>query len=401
MPPRLSERQRAPHGSHNRTVAAHRRRGTSLAPGGRGNTRLAPGGAAEGGHSMGTRAMVSACTALLFLLLAPAPALAQKSLVSVKADQAPAIDGTMDGPWEKAPAYKFALDQTPYKPENYKGITKTNVTMRSMHDAEYVYFLVQWDDPTQSLERQPWVKQPDGKWKQLAGKDSTGHENLYYEDKLAMFWNVAAKGFDKKGCEAACHKARGGKIAGVADKSPGRKYTDTAGETIDMWHWKAVRTNPVGQVDDQYVDDTRDPAKNANWGRRTDAKTGGGYVDNVKKDKSGPVWMSKTPSGDKYWILDEQKTEFVDTFKAGDVVAGIVIAPFVGSRGDIAARAVWKNGAWTLEMKRKLVTGGDKAREQDVQFTDLKKAYYFGLSVFDNTAINHLYHDGVHRLTFK
>ena len=351
---------------------------------------------------MRTRALTSACTtALLSLLLTTAPALAQKSLVSVKTGQSPTVDGVVDAAWEKVPAYKFTVDQTSYKPENYKGITKSNVTMKSMYDAEHIYFLVQWEDPTESLTRGPWVKQPDGKWQRLAGKDSTGHENTYYEDKLAMFWNISAKGFDKKGCDVACHKARGGKIAGIEDKSPGRKYTDAAGETIDMWHWKGVRTNPVGQIDDQYVDDTKDPAKNENWGRKSDARTGGGYVDNVKKDKSGPAWMSKTPSANKYWILDEQKTDFVDTFKPGDVVPAIVIAPFDGSRGDIAAKGVWKNGAWTLEMKRKLVTSGDKAKEQDVQFTDLKKPYYFGLSVFDNTAINHLYHEGVHRLTFK
>ena len=56
---------------------------------------------------------------------------------------------------------------------------------------------------------------------------------------------------------------------------------------------------------------------------------------------------------------------------------------------------------WTLEIKRKLVTTGDKAKEQDVQFDDLKKTYYFGVSVFDNTQINHMYHEGVHQLTFK
>ena len=184
---------------------------------------------------MRTRAMTSAwTTALLFLLLAATPALAQKSLVSVKTDQAPTIDGAAEAVWEKVPAYKITLDQTSYKPENYKGITKTNVTMKSMHDGEHIYFLVQWEDPTQSLARGPWVKQPDGTWKQLAARDSTGHENTYYEDKLAMFWNISAKGFDKKGCEVACHKARGGKIAGIEDKSPGRKYTDAPGETIDM-----------------------------------------------------------------------------------------------------------------------------------------------------------------------
>ncbi len=346
-------------------------------------------------------AAASWSTMALLVLLNATPALAQKSLVSVKTDQAPTIDGTVDPSWEKAPAYKIVLDQTSYNPEGYKGLTKTNVTMKSMYDNEHIYFLVQWNDPTQSLERAPWVKQPDGTWKQLKALDSTGHDNTYYEDKMAILWNISAKGFDKKGCEVACHKARGGKNAGIEDKSPGRKYTDGPGETIDMWHWKAVRTNPVGQVDDQYVDDTKDPAKNADWGRKGDAKTGGGYVDNINKDKTGPAWMQKTPSEHKYWILDENKSEFVDHFKPGDVVPSIVVAPFAGSRGDIAGKAVWKNGVWTLEMKRKLTTTGEKAKEQDVQFDDLKKAYYFGVSVFDNSQINHMYHEGAHRLTFK
>jgi hypothetical protein len=339
---------------------------------------------------------------VLALALSAIPALAQKGLVSLKTDQAPTIDGTVDAAWEKAPAYKITLDQTPYKPEGFKGITKTNVTMKSIYDKDNIYVLLQWEDPTKSFQREPWVKQPDGTWKQLKAPDSTGHDNTYYEDKLALLWNINTKDFDKKGCDIACHKARGGKIAGIEDKSPGRKFTNNPGETLDMWHWKSVRTGPVGQVDDQYMDDTKDPTKNADWGRKGDAKMGGGYSDNVNKDKTGPAWMNKTPSEEnKYWVLDDQKTEFVDNFKPGDVVGGIVIAPFTGSRGDLEARAAWKSGMWTLEIKRKLVTTGEKAKEQDVQFDDLKKTYYFGVSVFDNAQINHMYHEGVHRLTFK
>jgi hypothetical protein len=336
------------------------------------------------------------------LLLTAGPALAQKALVSLKTAQAPAIDGTAEAAWEKAAPYKIVLEDLQYKPSNgYKGMTKTSVTVKSMYDAEHVYFLVQWEDPTRSVERGPWVKQPDGKWAQLKNPDSTGHENTYYEDKLAMFWNINTANFDKKGCAIACHKARGGKVAGIEDKSPGRKYTNSPGETIDMWHWKAVRTNPVGQVDNQYVDDTKDPAKNAEWGRKSDPKTGGGYVENVNKDKTGPAYVSKAPAEEsRYWVLDDQKAEFTDSFKPGDVVPSIVVAPFAGPRGAIEGRAVWKNNLWTLEIKRKLVTSGDKAKQQDVQFSDLKQPYFFGLAVFDNTQINHLYHDGVHRLTF-
>jgi len=62
---------------------------------------------------------------------------------------------------------------------------------------------------------------------------------------------------------------------------------------------------------------------------------------------------------------------------------------------------VWKDGVWTLEMKRKLVTTGKFADIQDVQFTDLDKEYPFAVAVFDNSQINHIFHDGVLNLKFK
>jgi hypothetical protein len=47
-----------------------------------------------------------------------------------------------------------------------------------------------------------------------------------------------------------------------------------------MWHSKTVRTSPVGQVDDQWLDHTRiDPETAKNAGRKSDAHTGGGYAD--------------------------------------------------------------------------------------------------------------------------
>ncbi len=340
--------------------------------------------------------------AALAVLFAASPALAQKSLVSTKTDQAPTIDGAGEAVWDRAPAYKVTANKTVYKPAGYKGLTKTTVTLKSLYDQDYVYFLVQYDDPTQSLERQPWVKQADGTWKQRQDKDNTGHDNTYYEDKFSVLWNINAANFEKRGCEVGCHRARGGKVAGIPDKSPGRMYANKAGETIDMWHWKGVRSNPVGQVDDQYIDANKDPKKSADWGRHGDAKTGGGYANNVNAAKTGPAFMNK-PGGDapRYWVLAESKTEFVDTFKPGDVVPGIVVEPFSGSRGDIEAKGAWKDGRWTIEMKRRLVTTGDKVREQDVQFDDLGKTYHFGVAVFDNSQINHVYHEGAHALTFQ
>jgi len=324
-----------------------------------------------------------------------------KSLTSVKISAPPVIDGKVDEAWAKAQPLSVALNKTPYEPSDYKGIKKASVQIRSLYDGENIYMLLQWEDPTQSLELEPWVKQANGSWKQKKTEDDTGHNNTAYEDKFALFWNINASGFGDKGCAVACHKARGGRLGKFEDKSPGRKYTNKSGETIDMWHWKGVRSGSVGQVDDQYVDDTKDPGQNANWGRKNDVATGGGYKPNVSADKKTPAFMAKNPAEGKYWVLDADKIPFTDSFKPGDMVGSVVDAPFAGSRGDISAKATWANGKWTLEIKRRLVTTGDKVKEQDVQFSDLSKGYDFGVAVFDNSQINHLYHEGAFRLVFK
>ena len=167
-----------------------------------------------------------------------------------------------------------------------------------------------------------------------------------------------------------------------------------------MWHLKGVRTGPVGQIDDQYVDHTRyDKDKAPGAGRKSDPKTGGGYVDNVSDDKKGPKFASKgNKPAPPYWILDAEKEPFDDSkYKAGDEVPGIIIAPFTGDRGDIALKTIWKDGVYTQVISRKLVTKS----EFDVQFDDLKKQYAFGVSVFDNTQVRHAYTPGVLKMVFE
>lgn len=335
------------------------------------------------------------------LALLAASATSAEGLVSVKTAGPITLDGVAEAAWGQAPALKLALDKTPYKPDVYPGITQTMISLKSMHDAENIYFLLAYQDPTKSLQRFPWVKQEDGTWKQLKKKDSTDHDNTYYEDKFAFLWDINTKGFAKLGCTVVCHMAESGKVDGIADTSPGRKYTNVPGQTVDMWHWKGVRTGSIGQVDDQFINDNQ-PPNAKDWGRRGDAKAGGGYNDNINKEKTGPAFMSAKPDAENpYWIRDEDKVPFVDTFKPGDVVAGMIVKPLTGSRGDLACASKWADGTWTIEIKRKLVTTGEKVAEQDVQFSDLTKAYPFGVAAFDNSQINHVYHEGVLKLSFK
>ncbi len=321
---------------------------------------------------------------------------ADQTLVATRTQSPIVLDGLADQAWQAAAPITVSLDELPYEPDNgYEGMRNTEVTIKSLYDDQYVYFLISYSDPTKSLERFPWVKQADGSWKKLEKKDSTKHENTYYEDKFAMFWDISTPGFAEEGCMISCH------LNEPSDTSAGRKYTAAEGETIDMWHAKFVRTLPMGMFDDQYVDHTTDPTQNAGWGRKSDTGKGG-YANNDNGDKTGPAFMNlNATEEDQYYIIPSKKVPFVDIYKEGDVVAGIDIAPMMGGRADILARNHYENGVWTLEVMRALKTEGENADTQDVQFTDTNKSYPFGIAVFDNSQINHLFHLETLELKFQ
>ncbi|OBQ45997.1 ethylbenzene dehydrogenase-related protein [Halodesulfovibrio spirochaetisodalis] len=321
---------------------------------------------------------------------------ADQTLYSAETSSPILLDGKAESAWDKAKEIVVTVDQLVYEPNNgYEGMKETDVRIKSLHDENFVYFLITYKDPTKSLARFPWVKQKDGSWKKLANKDTTGHDNTYYEDKFSIYWNINTKGFESEGCMISCHLDIEG------DTSAGRKFTASAGETIDMWHAKYVRSLPMGMFDDQYVDSNTDPKKNKSWGRKGDTGKGG-YKNNDNADKTAPAYMNLNPTADEqYYVIPSKKVPFVDTFKEGDIVPGISIAPMQGGRADVLSRIEYKDGQWTLEVKRALRTKGKDAEVHDVQFIDKTKAYPFGIAVFDNSQINHLFHNDTLELRFK
>ncbi len=335
------------------------------------------------------------CLLILGLLLSGVVYGQQKTLTSAKAAQAPVVDGKVDGLWNSAPALSIVTRGGANK-------SATTVSLKSVYVGDTIYFLATWADPTQSERRAPWQLQADGTWIKLTDpKDRGGDNNLYYEDKLAIIWNIndSIANFNRTGCLVACH-------AGEAGKPYGNKYTAKDGELGDIWHWKRVRTGTVGQLDDQYLDSTRYNKETApDAGRKNDPKTAGGYSDNQTEDKLGINRGNLVPEfalpGNKpappYWIKDAEKVAFEPTrYKAGDEVPGIIVAPFTGDRGQISSQSVYADGKWTLEWSRKLNTGSSF----DVQFTDLAKSYFFGMATFDNAQVRHAFHTGAMELKF-
>jgi ethylbenzene dehydrogenase len=317
----------------------------------------------------------------------------QNVLTAAKVAQPPKLQALETDPaWASAPEFKIKLANG----ANFNN-GATELRLKAVYTTDTLYMLVQYADPTQSVRRSPYVKQPDGSWKKLSDPDDKGGDNnKYYEDKFALLWNInnSIKGFDTMGCFATCH-------VGEPGKPFGNKYTASEGELGDIWHMKSIRTGYIGQSDNQYVDHTRfDKDKAPEAGRKSDAKTGGGY-DDIKLVDGKPEFMSKSAKaankGGTYYLLAEDKAPFDDSkFVPGDEVASIMVSKFEGDRGNIDTVIGWKNGTWTAVLSRKLVTPS----KFDVQFNNLDSEYAFGFAAFDNAQVRHAFHQGAIKLKF-
>ena len=315
-------------------------------------------------------------------------------LVAARVATAPTLDGNPgDAAWAAAKPISVALADG----RNFAGGKgETTATLKAVYSGDTVYFLVQYADPTDSIRRGPFQKQADGTWKKLKDPaDKGGDDNVYYEDKWAMIWNIdnSIARFDEKGCSAACHEGEQG-------KPYGNKYLNTAGQLGDMWHMKGSRTAPLGRVDDQYLDHTRfDATASPNAGRKSDP--GGPEYKAFDLVDGKPQFMNKdgkaANDGGTYYVIDGNQVPFDDSrFKPGDEVASFFIYPLKGDRADIHVAARWAAGVHTSEVSRKLTTGS----KFDVQFSDLNARYGFGFAAFDNAQVRHAVHYGALYLRF-
>jgi len=306
-------------------------------------------------------------------------------MVAAKVATPPTLDGNAnDAAWAAAKPLTVALSDG----KNFAGGKgETTATLKAVYSGDMVYFLVQYADPTNSIRRGPFQKQADGSWKKLVDPaDKGGDDNVYYEDKWAMIWNInnSIAGFNERGCSVTCH-------AGEPGKPFGNKYTAKEGELGDIWHMKGSRTAPLGNVDDQYVDHTRFDAQNPNAGRKSDP--GGPEYKGFGLVNGKPEFMNKdgkaAVAGGTYYIVEGNQVPFDDSkFKPGDEVASFLIYPLKGDRADIKVATRWANGVLTSEVSRKLTTGS----KFDVQYSDLNAQYAFGFAAFDNAQVRHAVH---------
>jgi hypothetical protein len=234
----------------------------------------------------------------------------------VQLDSPPQIDGNAED-WKAYQPVDVPLEGN---------LNIKNVSVLSGIAGDEVFFLFQWKDDTHDTEHKPYI------WDATKGKYSSGEQA---EDRFAINFGMDGDF--------------------TYDWISGNSFT------ADMWHWKAARTNPIGLANDKQTIITTEETKKA-------------YK--VKASNGKDIYILRpSDAGDQLYTTVRYAT------KEKDIMPKYILNENAkGSVSDVKAKGTWKDGQWTLELKRKLNTGN----ADDVVFTP-GTAVSAAIAVFDHS----------------
>jgi hypothetical protein len=316
-----------------------------------------------------------------------------------------------------------------------------DLTVQAAHDAEALYLRFQWKSQMNREGRMHDYMRFDGKewtfWGGHRAKEVVreGKQPPLYEDRLAiMLDDGKVPLYAQQGCWLTCHngmrdtpkEAKKDEVEAHAylgksglKKNDIRKYLPASrtdgkswaavkskdevaklkkdGQFLDLWQWRAARSNAVGMADDGYVLDYRlfDAGKNPfawNVDRKTmtpkfmfdAAKVG------FKALREGDIGNPAKPAA----IVREANAVPYDPnagWKEGDILPGRVLsrADAKGSAADNDdVKGTWKDGIYTVIWRRKLNTG----HPEDDKILKVGGVYTVGFAVHDDNVTTRFHH---------
>ena len=165
-----------------------------------------------------------------------------------------------------------------------------------------------------------------------------------------------------------------------------------AGYFLDLWHWRAHRTNPIDASDDQYIFDARygDEGRSAftnNWDPET--KQPKFMLDPEKVGKRALNWDDLVQRNlgfdDIYYISEDNAVPFDPGYawQEGDTIPRRMLRQGDGSHADISVvgKARWQGGYWDVTLKRAMDTGSP----QDDKIFVHKRVYNVAFAVHRNS----------------
>ena len=320
----------------------------------------------------------------------------------VKQSNAPMIDGHLDDEaWRDAQEIRVSTHNGNQLHALFNS-QSTMISVKAVHDSERIYFALRWHDDSKSLAHLPLLKDGDI-WRQLTNGFLRDDEIEFYEDKFAMMLSNASI-FDAIRSIHLGNRV----VSGAPAPRHERGYHFTRdGTLLDVWHWKATRTNSLFQADDNHFTGlypVKECATRYKAGYNTDPKIGGGFSDNWRRTETSLI-PKRLPNNSRFISADNALSEAVQAerfhmrvadstpySKQSDQIPSAHLIPaivktdsFVGDRGHVAARARWVNQEWQLELSRKLDTGS----EFDQEIMNGTKLWF---APFDHAQTRHGYH---------
>ncbi len=239
-------------------------------------------------------------------------------VISIPTESPPKIDGEVDDTvWQLAPL-TTTLD----------GATQREIRLQSVHTGKDIYFLVRFADTAPSESHKTWGwDQEEGIYKRLPDR----------EDSFVFKWSRSGNDVDLSFRNAEPHQA-------------------------DIWFWKARRTNPPGYADDKWQSLTIEKPDSRSLA--------------VRSPRHGTLYLKRMGDKGKGSYAERLVFDY-----EGDLIHRYIQRPPKGSRGDVRAKGVWRDGFWSIEFARRLQTGNS-----DDQPFETGKTYLFGVSRHEMSA---------------
>ncbi|MCF6320784.1 MAG: ethylbenzene dehydrogenase-related protein [Rhizobiaceae bacterium] len=291
----------------------------------------------------------------------------------------------------------------------------TTLQVKASYDKEKIFFRYRWPAERPSIFHDVLVYK-DGKWVKRGG-DAVGPDpDFLIEDRVAMMIDDGSVPlFSRYGGYITIGDKLTTFTSAPESKEERTKYlpdtrTDPndfeavksesdletlrrAGYFIDLWQWRANRSNPVNLGDDGLVAEARSGDEGTgpyakNWDKTLKqpkfmfdpARTGQMAL------KIDDILSGKFGFDDNYFLSPDTAVAFNPDadWQNGDTLPRRVLRAESGSRGDVAVagEARWKEGFWDVTLVRNLDTGNTL---DDKIFKD-KGSYDLAFAVFKNAS---------------
>lgn len=231
--------------------------------------------------------------------------------------------------------------------------------VRSAFDNEYLYFQVQWTEVAdaeyglqvgESVSPNYWIYPANGD----GSNARVWRQSDTQEDRLNLFFEITpVTRYAVDGCLVTCH-TRDDVVNGNYHATRGSK------ELMDVWHWTSATSNFTGHAFDLVMDNSIVGGVSSDVGTPISRVNHEFVVVDNDTVADRPMYMAfdDPNSNSTYPLWDYQIRAVAGLgWLPGSTVPGFVNSVPWGSTADVQAVGEYDNGTWTVELRRKRLTG--------------------------------------------